>query len=188
MKLKDIIKPVAYDPRSPQTEYVFVHEAGSGGTVETKETGAFVGVRFSSETVKCLKDMIKTLGVQNPTDTDDFHCTVMYTRSDVPDLLDMDGQSFDPPLIATADKFEIFNSNDDHDCLVLLIKCDELVERHEAIKDKYGAVYTYPDYKPHITLSYNCDGFDLDAANAEKGIDTIEIIEEYVSPLNSDWV
>lgn len=152
-----------------------------------EDTGAFVGVKFSATSVKSLKKLIKELEVPNPTDTDELHCTVMYTRSDVPDLLDMDGQSFEPPLVAEFHKFEIFKTQDDHDCLVLRVKCDELTKRHNEIKDKYGAVYTHPDYKPHITLSYKADGFDLDAANAKKDIDPIEIIEEYVSPLDSDW-
>lgn len=152
------------------------------------ETGAFVGVKFSELTVEELLKLIEALNIENPTNADELHCTVMYTKSDVPDLLDMDGQSYDPPLVATGDKFEIFKTQDENDCLVLRIKCDELVERHEAIKDKYSAVYTHDEFKPHITLSYNCNEFDLDAANEKKSIDSIEIVEEYVTSLNSDWV
>jgi 2'-5' RNA ligase len=186
MKLEDLDLG-EYDPTAKTEVFIsgFVAESDED---KDEDTGAFVGVKFSATTIKALTKMIKTLGVPNPTETSELHTTVMYTKSDVPDLLDMDGQSFDPPLTATVDKFEIFNTQDDHDCLVLLLKSDELSKRHEEIKSKYGAVYTHPDYKPHITLSYNADGFDLDQANAEKGIDTIEIIEEYVSPLNSDWV
>lgn len=185
MKLKDIV-PDDLTVEDLATGWAFDDDILDES--DEPPTGAFVGVRFSPTTVKSLKTLIEDICVPNPTDTDELHCTVMYTKSDVPDLLDMKGQSFDPPLEAEFYKFEIFNTQDDHDCLVMRVKCDELTERHNEIKDKYGAVYTHPDYKPHITLSYNADGFDLDAANAKKDIDTIEIIEEYVSPLNSDWV
>lgn len=156
-------------------------------TEKSKPVGAFVGVRFSDKTNDELIELIEGLEVDNPTKIDALHCTVMYTEKEVPELLDYSGQQFDPPLIATPHKFEIFESSDGNKCLVLRVKCDKLFERHENIKSEYGAVYTHKEYKPHITLSYNCNNFTIDQSWTNKIVKEIEIVEEYVNPLDSDW-
>lgn len=151
-------------------------------------TGAFVGAKFSEKSNDALVKFIKDANIPNATERDQLHTTVMYTYSDVPDLVDETGQSFDPPLIAKPTKFEIFNTQDDNDCLVLRIECDKLTERHEDIIADYGAVYTHDEYKPHITLSYNCNDINIKDLEIPETLTEIEIIEEYATSLNPDWV
>ena len=183
MKLKDL---KYYDPLSPHTEYFFGDKVYINEEDET--TGAFVGVKFSEETNDGIMKFIKDNDIPNPVSKDKLHCTVMYTYSDAPDLIDEERAPFDPEWIAIPKKFEIFNTQDNKNCLVLRIESDNLKKRHDAIIADYGVVYTHEEYKPHITLSYDCGDIDLSELDMKGLPEKITIVEEYASAIDPKWV
>lgn len=122
------------------------------------DAGTYVAAYFHPETVEGLTRHQEALGLTNPDDPHEFHTTIVYSRRSVPwepvDGLEVEAK----PL-----KWEAWNTRDGKRCLVLLLDCDWL---HDRFSDAMmaGATYDFPDYKPHITLSYNVDeSLDPDA-------------------------
>ena len=47
------------------------------------------------------------------------------------------------------------------DTLVMLLDSPDLSARHKELMDKYDLNYSWDDYKPHITLSYDAKDYDI---------------------------
>lgn len=157
---------------------------------EEKSAGTFVGVKFSEESCDELLSIIEQLGVGSPTKREDLHCTVMYSTKELPDLVEDTDSSvdFDPPKIATLDKFHIFQTQDGNDALVLFLKCEYLDDRHSEILETYEAKYPHAEYHPHVTLSYNSGDFDISDYSVKDYAEELEIVNEYIEPIDLDWV
>ena len=156
---------------------------------EEVETGTFVGARFSDKSCDILLDIMKQLGLENPTEREDLHTTVMYTLKSIPDFAEDNPEpvTFDPPKSATIDRFQVFPSQDGDNALVLVLKSKYLSDRHNEIIDTYGAEYTHDEYHPHVTLAYSPDEFDVDNWDITDYAGDLELITEYNSPLDPDW-
>lgn len=152
-------------------------------TEQKKSKGIFIGVRFSKDSKDQIMSLIEELGIENPIPKDDLHCTVIYTKTPIPELLDMDNE-LSPHIFATVNKFELFKSEEGNDCLVLLLTSKELTAYHNQIIKDYNAKYTFDEYKPHITLSYNCTDKELVNVDPTKYIKNVEIISEYSKELD----
>ena len=72
----------------------------------------------------------------------------------------------------------------DKGAIVLLFNSSELAWRHgEMVRN--GASHDYPDYQPHVTITYSGTGVDLSKVEPYRGklVFGPEIFEE----LNLDW-
>lgn len=141
---------------------------------EVESEGTYVCVNFSDVTIEALNALVKDLGIDEATRPDDFHATVVYSRKSIPwkkaDELDIE---------AKITGYTIFDTRDGKKCLVLLIDSPWLHERFERAMS-LGATYDFPEYKPHITLSY-----DYGDADAPETVPTFPIViaSEHVSSL-----
>lgn len=155
---------------------------------EIKKTpdGTYVGVKISKESKDKLYEMAEKLGVPNILPKKDYHITVIYSRKYLPNFEALG--KLDEPIIAKPDKFSLFDAKDDNKCLVIELKCPDIVKRHNHIMKVHGATYDWDEYKCHITLSYDVEDFSLKGKSAKKMIDSIEIIEEYSENLNLNWL
>jgi 2'-5' RNA ligase len=153
---------------------------------ENLPAGTYVAVRFSEETKDNIKKLIEENDIPNPNNK--LHATVMHSLKELPELLkdSSDDRDIDPPFIGHPKKLRIFKTEDENNALVLEFKSQDLVDRHNEIKEKYGAEYKHDEYIPHITLSYDCNDFDFSKIDIKKYIDEIEIINEYIQPVDSD--
>jgi phage-related protein (TIGR01555 family) len=70
------------------------------------------------------------------------------------------------------------------DAVVLQFASSRLTWRHEDIK-RMGAQTDYPDYQPHITISWGAADIDLRAIEPYKG--TIELGPEIFEEVNENW-
>lgn len=52
---------------------------------------------------------------------------------------------------------------------------------------EHEAEYDWPEYKPHVTLSYNAGDYKPEKAHVDNFGD-IDIIEEYDQPLKTEWL
>lgn len=156
------------------------------------EPGTYAAVTFSQATVDDILRYIKTNNIPNAISPEKMHCTVLYSRKYCPDYVPMG--TIDPPWVGTPTGLEVWESrgkNRDEDpsrCLVMKFTCDELTKRHNQLMKEHNATYDFPEYKTHITLSYNIG--DMDIANLPSVNDTIpvvEIVEEYGEDLDLDW-
>ena len=70
------------------------------------------------------------------------------------------------------------------DAVVLQFASSRLTWRHEDIK-RLGAQTDYPEYQPHITISWDAAGVDLRAIEPYQG--KIELGPEIFAPVKEDW-
>lgn len=159
---------------------------------EQQETkGTYAAVRFDPATKAAIAKWIENSKIPNPTNTDKLHCTVLYSRKYCPDYEPLG--DIDPPWIGKPDKLEVWESRgklrneEPKRCLVMKFSCDDLVKRHEELMKEHDATYDFPEYKTHITLSYDIG--DMDEADLPdiSSIGDITIVEEYGEDLDLDW-
>lgn len=155
--------------------------------MEKKErTGTYMAVTFTSDTDARLRHFVKKFKIPNGL-TKDYHSTVIYSRTHVPGL-EAQGK-LKKKWVGKPTGFEIFETKDGPDALVLLYDCKEQTERHEHIMDTTDATYDYPEYNIHITLSYDIG--DTDPKELLKlpvdSIGDIIIDDEYVEEFEVDW-
>lgn len=151
---------------------------------EEQEPGTYVGARFTSETNEGLRRYQEKFRIPNPLSADKFHTTISYSRVPIEwepreDLQD------DPSAEVVAGGLTVFESRKDSTrCLVLLLDSDYLQERFDTAIEA-GATHDFPDYKPHITLSYDIGTLDI----KRLPVPEVELVlsHEYAEPLDNDW-
>lgn len=148
--------------------------------------GTYAAVKFSKDTMDNIKDFVDKHNIPNPLPSDKYHTTLIYSRKYLPDFKSKG--KYDEPLIGKPEKLEIFETQDKKNALVLRYECKDLTDRHNEIMDEHKATYDFPEYKIHITLSYDCGDFDPKSIkDIEDEIKPIEIVEEYDDELKLDW-
>lgn len=146
----------------------------------TKEQGTYIAVKLDKESQEKIVDFIKEHKIPNGVPADKLHATVIYSLdyvSNAKKLVDKDMQFEGRPT-----KFDSFDGDTKN--LVLLFECDDLLDRHEYFK-KHGATHTYDEFKPHITLSYDVEDFNI--KNLPKFTEKLTLINEYTQPLDTEW-
>ena len=63
------------------------------------------------------------------------------------------------PITAKFKEWKIFDTaiGTTGKCLVMALESEELHEHHNMLRKKYGASYDFPEYIPHMTVSYSYD-------------------------------
>lgn len=144
------------------------------------DKGTYICAKFTEDTLDRIQEVQKKLGLLNPVKREDLHSTICFSRVYVPFIASNENE-----FVSKTGHLEIFETNDGP-ALVLCLDSDYLKHRHE-LSNILGATYDYPDYKPHITLSYNLGSqyIDLERNNPIE----IEIIssKEVVEDLDLDW-
>lgn len=148
------------------------------------QKGTYAGVRFSEKTQETLENFCKVNKIPNPVPTEKLHTTVLYSRKHLPNYKAQG--TFDPPLIGNPKEFEVWKSQEGNNCLVLRFKCEALDNRHRELMDEHQATYDFPEYKTHVTLSYDVGDFDFDKLDVNE-IGDLDITEEYQEELNLNW-
>lgn len=150
---------------------------------KTHHRGTYAGVRFSESTQDDLKKWMIMNQVPNPVPSDKLHTTLLYSRKRCPNYVPRGPIA--PAYTAQPGNFEIWPSQDGNNCLVLTFECPELVQRHKDLMQEHGATFDYPEYKTHVTLSYNVGDLTTEDLPAYEGL--VEIVEEYGEELDLDW-
>jgi hypothetical protein len=125
-------------------DYLF-ESAHPGGTY-----ACIIPSRESQEEI--LKFCVEQ-GFDNLVDPDEYHCTIIYSRQECPDVARED---FDLPCKALVTGFKILG--DEKKVLVLELYCPNAVRLHELFMEKHGATHDYDEYIPHITIASDFTG------------------------------
>lgn len=159
---------------------------------EDTKPGTYAGVHFDQETIDKIIKYIKENDIPNPVPKNKLHTTLLYSRKYLPDFK-AEGK-LDKPMSGTPDQLVVWETNGKERneptsrCLILKYKCPELVKRHDFLMDTHKATYDFPEYIPHVTLSYDIGDMDIEELpDPKKTIDQIVIVEEYQETLNLDW-
>ena len=145
--------------------------------------GTYIAVRLTKETKDKIKKFIKDNDIPNPLDTSDLHSTMIYSRKYLPDYECLG--KLDKPWKGKAKKFEVFDTEEGKKCLVVVYDCDKIEKRHKEIRKEHGATHDFPEYIPHVSLSYDIGKFDVDTLNIDD-IGDIFIDEEFTEDLDLD--
>lgn len=143
--------------------------------------GTYAAVTFNGKTIDNIEKFIKDNNIPNPIDSNELHCTLLYSRKHLPDYKAYGTLSEN--MVGKFKEFELWPSGSEgKKCLVATFTCKALSERHEELMKEHGATYDYDEYKPHTTLSY--DVGDLDLEDVPKFEHDIVIVKEYSEDLD----
>lgn len=141
-------------------------------------------VKNADEIVKWAKSQ----GLSTTLPADDMHVTIAFSKQKV-DWSDM-GDHFDEIRVPALNKFEhggfrkVERLGENGEVVVLRFDHQELQKRWKQLCDK-GCSWDYDGYKPHITLSYNADGVDVEKMTPFQG--EIVLGPEIFEDVDSDW-
>lgn len=143
-------------------------------------SGTYVGVKFSESSANRLTEWLSTQELPNKVDPKTFHLTVVYSRKE----LELPIFNRQVNWLCWASGFKIF---DDSKCaLVLTLISPEVVDSHYRYRLNNGATHDYPDFTPHLTLSYDVPAdFDVSRLTLPEG--NFELVEEYSAKLDLTW-
>lgn len=114
-------------------------------------------------------DWAKAQGFETTTPADELHVTVTYSRTPV-DWMKM-GQSWgsdDGKLTVPAGGARLVEPLGDKGAIVLLFNSSELSWRHRDMREN-GASWDYEEYQPHVTITYDGKGVNLDQVEPFRG-------------------
>lgn len=151
--------------------------------IAKQANGTYMAVKYDKDAAEAIKELSNTLKVPNPLSREKMHTTIIYSRKHAPDLKANNDLY---PIIAKGKELHIFPTQDKKNALVLKLECEALVNRHNEIMAEHQTTYDFPEYIPHITLSYDCGDFKPDDYTGELPQE-LTIIQEYVEDLVLDW-
>ena len=155
---------------------------------KTHHKGTYAGVHFSEATKDAIEEFINLNGIPNAPHRDKMHTTLLYSRKRCPNYKPKG--ELKPILVGKPGQWQVWESQPDSEgnvsnCLVLEFNCPALNSRHNQLMQEHNATFDYPEYKTHITFSYNVGEMDCSKLPLYNG--PIEIVEEYGEELDLDW-
>lgn len=158
----------------------------------TDKRGTYAAVKFSEATIDAVLKYIKDNEIPNSVAGSKLHTTLLYSRKYCPDYK-AQGE-INPPWIGVPQGFDVWQTQGKlrnepkKNCLVVKFKCPELTARHKELMKEHDASYDFPDYTPHITLSYDIGDMNPDdLPDVKEAIGDIEIVTEYGEDLDLNW-
>ena len=146
--------------------------------------GTYVGVKFDDQTNAAILKYIADNNIPNGVPEAKLHTTVLYSRVPCPDIT-VDGV-LPTPITGTPTGLDVWG--DGKRCLVMTYDCPELVSRHEKYREEHGASHDFPDYQPHVTLSYDIGDMDISSLpEVAVAIPEVVINQDYIEDLDLDW-
>lgn len=149
--------------------------------------GTYAGVRLDKKSNNLIETYMKEHDVPNRVPTDKLHITLLYSRKYLPNY--KPSQTSYPMSAKTVGfhmwKTQSLEHKDSKNCLVLEINAPKLIKRHKELMDEHEATFDYPEYKTHITLSYDIGDFDISDLPKMHNLLTIE--KEYKEDLDLNW-
>ena len=142
--------------------------------------GIYVGVKFTMAAAEDISIFCAENNIPNPVPEKEIHSTLIYSTKYDNIVTNDVGEDLGnaEPL-----KFHIFNTQDNKKALVLIIKSEYLIKRHKELMQKYDLTYSYDEYIPHITLSYDIGDFDISKLNIKDLPTNFTINTEYKEDL-----
>lgn len=143
--------------------------------------GTYVAVKFSDETLDALQQLQSELKLLNKVKREDLHSTIVYSRVKIPYRINK--VDTNEALVSQNQSLQLWETSDGKALVLLMNDAASLKFRHDYAK-VLGATYDFPDYLPHITLSYNVGVQKVELFDTQIDIVTSH---EYVEDLDLDW-
>lgn len=150
--------------------------------LEDSTKGTYAAVKPDAEGQSHLDKFMKDHNIPNPESADKLHSTLLYSRKHLPNY------SPDKALKheAYTKNLEVWPTKSGKRCLVLKLDSNSLHKRHIHLMDKHKAEYDYPEFKPHISLSYDLGDFDEKKLDHTKLPKKLSLTHEYHEVLDTE--
>lgn len=153
------------------------------------EKGTYAGIRFDADTKRALQEFIHDNKIPNSVRPDKLHSTLLYSRKYLPDY--KPAGKLQPALVGEPIKFDVWETNGEGGpktkCLVVQFNCPDLEKRHKELMKEHDATYDYPEFKTHVTLSYDIEDLDVKSLPDASTIGPLHMVEEYGEDLDLNW-
>jgi len=126
-------------------EYIDVVESDAAHV-----NGTYAELVPSVKSLRVIEKIIRDLKIAKPTPSNLIHTTLVYSRTPCPALADLE---FPGPVSATVTGFGVFPLQAGGFALVLHLNSPQMSELHQQAID-LGCTHGYPEYNPHVTLTY----------------------------------
>lgn len=129
-----------------------------------------------------ILEWARSQGFRSTLDSDDLHVTIAFSRTPV-DWMAM-GQPWESEITIPEGGPRLVETLGPKGAVVLLIASSHLSWRHEEMK-RAGASWDWPEYQPHITITYEGNGGDLKGVEPYQG--EIVLGPEVFAEVVEDW-
>jgi hypothetical protein len=156
---------------------------------EQSKKGTYAGVRFDTDTNRALHKYISENKIPNSIRPDKMHTTLLYSRKHLPNY--KPAGKIQPPMTGNPSGLTVWDTQGENGpktkCLIFQYDCPELVTRHKSLMKEHEATFDYPEFKPHVTLSYDIGDMDIDKLPDATEIGPLKLVEEYGEDLDLNW-
>jgi len=156
---------------------------------QSKKKGTYAGVRFDTETNRALHKYMTENKIPTSVRPDKLHTTLLYSRKHLPNY--KPAGKIQPPMTGNPTGLDVWETQGENSaktkCLIFQYDCPELVTRHKSLMKEHEATFDYPEFKPHVTLSYDIGDMDIDKLPNIDEIGPLNLVEEYGEDLDLDW-
>lgn len=142
--------------------------------------GTYAAVRPSKEDGDKIKEFMRLHNIPNPEPVDKLHATLLYSRKHLPSYKPDTSLSHD----AKVHSLEVWPTKSGKNCLVAKLHSPSLCDRHTHLMDKHNATYDYPEFKPHVSLSYDIGDYDISKLKASH-LPSLKMTNEYKEALDT---
>lgn len=173
-----------------------VQEAQRRGTI-TRDQALTILADASPRSLYVRRDLLngaeflawaKAQGFETTMDAADLHVTIAYSKRPVDWMKAGDDWTpgDDGKLIVKPGGARIVERLGNKGAVVLLFGSNDLVYRHERILREANASHDFPEYQPHVTITYQApDGLDLATVEPYRG--KLEFGPEIFEEIDDDW-
>lgn len=148
---------------------------------EQDSKGTYVSARLTQESKDDLYKWAASSGIPNTIMPDEYHVTVCYSRK----WFDPGYKSKNVSLSGNVIGYDLFKNSNGTTAFVLKLKSQELIDYHNSYRNDYGATHDYPEYIPHLTISYDVPN---NFKSPKTPILTIRFDKLVVEELDLDWI
>jgi hypothetical protein len=130
-------------------------------TTGSAASGLYVAVKFQQETIDNIVAFQTKNNIPNPVPPEDLHSTIVYSRVKIDWTPE---HNINLRVNTDASILETWETRGGSSCLVWHYYSPF---QHRRFKEAmaHGATYDFPQYKCHITLSYDCGDVTAEAIN-----------------------
>jgi hypothetical protein len=123
--------------------------------------GLYVAVKFQQETIDNIVEFQLKNNIPNPVPPEDLHSTIVYSRVNIEWT---PVSNINLRVNTDTSVLETWDTRSGSSCLVWHYYSPF---QHQRFKEamSHGATYDFPEYKCHITLSYDCGDITADSIN-----------------------
>ena len=125
---------------------------------ESVSYGTYIAATLSKKSQIDLDKWVTEHNIPNPADPNQYHSTIIYSRKGIPEAVNY---KISLPMKAKIKEWKIFPTQSGDNCLVAIMDSSEMSHHHAYIRSEYGATHDYPDYHPHVTVSYSYGNLPL---------------------------